>query len=70
MCLTNYFSLLAAGSHWLKAYDNSDSTHITTERGWNSGGVVYSTRPYITVMAGDPSKFVVNPIDDQPRRRE
>src|SRR5206468_4028448 len=61
LCLNNFFTLQAAGSRWLKAYDNLDSIRITTERGWNSGGVVYSTRPFITVTPGDPAKFVVNP---------
>jgi len=64
LCLNNYFSLLAAGSRWLKAYDVSQSTQVMTELGWNSGGIVYSTRPYITVIPGDPAKFVVSPVDD------
>ena len=62
LCLNNYFSLLAAGSRWVKAYDVSQSTQVTTELGWGTGGVVYSSRPFITVMPGDPSKFVVSPI--------
>ena len=64
LCLTNYFSLLAAGSRWLKADDDDDPLNITTERGWNLGGVVYSTRPFITVSAGPPSQFVVAPTAD------
>jgi hypothetical protein len=64
LCLTNYFSLLAAGSRWLKAYDVSQSTQVTTELGWNTGGVVYSSRPFITITPGDPSRFVVNPTGD------
>ncbi|MFA5975390.1 MAG: hypothetical protein WC859_04410 [Elusimicrobiota bacterium] len=58
LCLTNYFSLLAAGNDWLRAREGID---VTTERGWGSGGVVYSTRPYIAVSAGSPSQFVVSP---------
>ena len=64
--MTNYFSLFSAGSDWIKAFDNADPLNITSERGWNTGGVVYSTRPFINVTAGTPSQFVVNPAGDVP----
>jgi len=30
LCLNNFFTLLAAGPRWIKAYDYLDSTHITS----------------------------------------
>ena len=56
LCLTNYFSLYAAGSDWIEAYDTIDpSQGISTEV------VGYSTRPYITVNPGPPSRLRVTP---------
>jgi len=57
LCLTNYFSLFAAGNDWLKAQDDADPTI-------NSQVVNFSTRPIITVLAGSPSQFVVSPPGD------
>ncbi len=72
-CLTNYFSLRAAGSRWLQAVDDSDPINVNSTRGWtidtnnvwSPTGVVYSTPSYITVTPGAPSQWVVDPAGDQ-----
>ncbi len=47
-----------SGSRWLKAKDILDGTNINSELTKN--GIIYSTRPYVTVLPGDFYKVIIS----------